>query len=240
MECDSNHNVQGTGAELTETTIYVRMSRAEVRRRLAALPRDAQKSTSVPEAAGRGAQRTIGAAFVVKSRGSADETGLRWPALSPVTVAKRLRKMHPTGDRLRPSSALSPAQRELWWNFYRSALAKYKDKAHAARVAWSQVKRRGGYGHYDKRGVGTVPILVDTEALLASFQGGEYEVFRVVPSTVTLGTDRVGALAHHRGTAKLPQRRLWPRPVNWNTAWWSSILSSTCAGVVELVKQRFR
>src|SRR5437868_10069394 len=77
--------------------VRTRLSRAEARRVIAALP--AVASGRAPDTTGeaRRMQLAIGAvalslvkqAFVQKSEGRADEAGLRWEPLAPSTVAKR-------------------------------------------------------------------------------------------------------------------------------------------------------
>lgn len=42
--------------------------------------------------------------------------------------------------------------------------------------------------------------------------------------SVTVGTNRKGAAAHHKGIpGRLPQRRLWPEPQKWPAEWWQGI-----------------
>ena len=226
------------------TTIYARMTRAELRRRLYAIPSDARAggtADQIIEKAGTAALSRAQRAFLVKSGGGTDETGARWKPLAPATVAKRLRKREKTKEQERPSSALSASFRELWWDFYRRALWRFKEKDIAARVAWAQIKRLGGLPHYDKYGAFGVPILRDTDALFMSLiPGASHNIFRVKPGEGEFGSDRKGAAAHHKGAKNLPQRRLWPEPRRWTSAWWQDVLEGAREGVIALITEKLQ
>lgn len=206
-----------------------------VLRRIPAAAKEDSALILVPT--GVAASRRVRQAFLTKSQGGTDETGARWAPLARSTIERRLRKKKPTTER--PSSALSPAQREKWWAFYRRALSQLHDKGAAARVAWVKLKRVGGVGHYDKYGASGIPILRDTEALYESLvPGAEYNIFRVGPGILDLGTTRPGAAAHHSGGKNLPQRRLWPPPDQWTSAWWQEILLDARAGLVQFIVRK--
>lgn len=220
-----------------ETVVYVRKPRAEVLRRLHSVPHLAKEggpADVILSRAGIVASRRIQNSFLAKSFGGTDETGERWAPLARATVLKRLRRMNPTTDR--PSSALTPADREKWWNIYRYALAQTHNKATAAKIAWVRLKRSGGVGLYDKYGASGLLILRDTDALWRSLQPGTlYNVFRVLPGQCELGTSRPGATAHHAGAKNLPQRRLWPHPRDWTSAWWQDVLSEARIGLMQFI-----
>ncbi len=90
-----------------------------------------------------------------------------------------------------------------------------------------------------------IDILRDTGKLLRTLSPGSTiaeKVFRVAPGSVTIGTSRKGAAAHHKGVPlrNLPQRRLWPKPKNWPPGWKRDILEPLRAGVVKLIVKRLR
>lgn len=227
---------------MTETTVYVRMPRSRVHSIIRSIPAAARQggpADDILKRAGDAFLSRVHRAFLIKSRGGTDECGDRWKPLARSTVLKRLRKKNPTRESDRPSSALSPMQREKWWGYYRGALAKYKDKGIAAKVAWKQL---GGGGHYDKYGSTSLGILLDTEELLRSLQpgGSKSQVFRISPGEVKVGTNRKGALANHKGGGNLLQRRLWPPPQKWTSAWWQEMLRSASIGVAQLIVEKLK
>jgi hypothetical protein len=61
------------------------------------------------------------------------------------------------------------------------------------------------------------------------------QVFRVRPGSVTFGTSRPEADKHHRGTRRLPRRRLWPQPERWPTLWWRRLLGQASQGIVHVI-----
>lgn len=190
-------------------------------------------------------------AFVVKSRGGTDEAGERWQPLAPSTVARRNAKprRRPRGT-THPSAALTPKQRQRWWELYKRGLAWFKgDKAHAAAGAWVKLRAEGGARTLaEKFGLGQVEILRDTGLLKNSLSPGvppdaagsspprvKHQVFRLGRGEVTIGTNRQGAAAHHRGLGHVPERRLWPRVSRWPARWWQLILGQLRQGVVEVI-----
>lgn len=229
---------------MTDTVVYARLPKAQVRELLYGIPAAATQggpADVILQKAGVAFLNRASLAFLIKSRGGTDECGDRWAPLAKATILKRLRKLQPTKEQDRPSSALSPELKEKWWGFYRGALAKYKDKGIAAKVAWTQLKRLGGVGHYDKYGSFSLGILRDSEELLRSLQpttSSVHQVFRVGPGEATIGTNRKGALANHQGGKYLPQRRLWPPPEKWTSAWWQDILRSARLGVIQLIVEQ--
>lgn len=224
---------------MNEVTLYVRKPKAEVLRKLYSVPQTAKEGGPADIILVKALTATsdkVVEAFRVKSRGGTDITGAKWKRLSPYTIAKRLRKVSPTTDR--PSSALSSNQRDQWWNYYRRALAWTHKKDAAARIAWAQMRRRGGIGHYDKYGFNTVLILRDTEDLLRSLTpGASLNIFRISPGRGELGSERRGAAAHHAGAKNLPQRRLWPHPQEWTSEWWKEILEEARSGLVQFIAE---
>lgn len=196
-------------------------------------------------------------AFIVKSHGGTDETGLRWPPLSPATIAYRRRHagLPPASQRteLRPSASLTVRQRLRWKSLYARLLRKYRgDKGHAAAVAWLILKSEGATTLLKQYGGTPVDILRDTGELLTSLSPGsapdarhatpvQSQVFRVGINSVVVGTTRKGASGHHHGIpGKLPQRRLWPKPSTWPQDWWDSIAEPVQEAVIEVIQQLLR
>lgn len=233
-------------------TVYARASRAEVRRALSGLPGAALSGGAVADAmltrCGLALLGRIRQAFVIKARGGTDEAGGWWAPLSPKTVAYSKTRQRGRGGRTRaekarasrPSQALTQRQQDRWWEVYRRQLAiRRGDRGHAAAVAWLVLKGEGARTLVDKYGHRQVEILRDTGLLLSSLSpgtGAAESVFRVGRGEVTVGTNRKGAAAHHRGVpGRLPQRRLWPDPRNWPASWWRDILVELRAGILDLM-----
>jgi hypothetical protein len=99
-------------------------------------------------------------------------------------------------------------------------------------------------GKQSKKKQGERGILRDTGALLASLSPDKEsrdQVFRVGPGSVTVGTNRRGALAHHGGVpGRLPQRRLWPAPKKWPGTWWQPVLRQVQLGIVDIAVRLIR
>lgn len=223
------------------TTVHVRMSRARVMQIIGGVAAKAAATSTVAAAATGAVAKRVQKAFLVKSRGATDECGHRWASLSPVTALKKLRKKEPTGDKLRPSSALSPQDRDQWWAYYRRALARHHDKSIAARIAWERIKRLDGVPLFDKYAlVRSVGILRDTDTLLRSLSIGEpFNVMRMSSGRCDYGTRRIGASAHHTGS-NVPQRRLWPPPKDWSKAWWQNVLNEARDEIVTILLNDLR
>jgi hypothetical protein len=66
------------------------------------------------------------------------------------------------------------------------------------------------------------------------------QVFRIERAAVVVGTSRRHALVHHEGRGHVPQRRLWPAPATWPTAWWDNILAEAQKGIVDIAIEIFR
>lgn len=253
--------------------VHVRMSEEEVEALLANLPRLASGAAPGGGSAAQAILVRIGSvvlrriqlAFVVKSHGGTDESGLRWKPLNPKTIAYTRRHPILSGKgtatkkwvpkaaaraEFRPSWMLTKRQRARWWALYKRGLARYKgDKAHAAAVAWIILKEEGAQTLLSTYGHGQADILNSTGLLLTSLTPGiapdaasfrppkqPLQIFDIAPGTVVVGTLRKGAVAHHYGVpGKLPQRRLWPEPARWPSSWWTNILESATLGVIDLV-----
>ncbi len=234
-------------------TIHTRATNDALRQLLSKLPADARSADGILTRVGLAILGRIKRAFVTKARGGTDEAGDRWQPLSPKTVAYSRTRQRGKGGRTKaekkrpnfPSQALNAKQQEQWWQVYRRALAWRKgDKAFAARIAWSVLKKLGAQTLLMKYGGRNVEILRDTGLLLNSLSPGSgtpEQVFKVGGGAVTVGTNRKGAAGHHNGIpGRLPQRRLWPSPGKWPKNWWDDLLATVREGILEMATQRIR
>lgn len=251
-----------------EVVVYTSLPRNDVLRLLERLPSSIQRSSSdiadpvrvLLVRIGLAALFRIQKAFIVKSRGGTDETGLRWAPLSPRTIAYSRR--HPGLPKRRPrrqyhpSYALTKKQRDRWWTIYKRSLARYAgDKAHAARAAWFVLKQEGATTLFDRYSKTQVDILRDTGLLLNSLSPvtppqsatssppkRDKQIFLLRRGEVRIGTNRKGAAAHHEGNPrrKLPQRRLWPEPGKWTPQWWDDLLTQARQGIIDIVLHLLR
>jgi hypothetical protein len=241
---------------MSKITIYVRANRWVVRQAVMKLPAAARTGGALAGAmmtrCGLALLGRIRTAFIVKARGGTDDAGDKWPPLSPTTIAYRRR--HPGVPRQsiraahRPSWMLTSKQNRRWWGLYRHGLAMFEgDKGQAARRAWFILKSEGAETLIGRYGNANVEILRDTGLLLNSLSPGvekvsrhnirsrHHQVFNIGPGEVIVGTNRKGALAHHKGIpGRLPQRRLWPDPAKWPSSWWLDITEQVQQGLVDL------
>lgn len=239
---------------MSETVIHVRGTRRDVRRIINQAAAAASGKSSQAQEIVEGMQTRIGMvalghirdAFVTKARGGTDESGLSWPPLKRSTIAYSRR--HPGVPKsniraaFRPSWMLTDKQRNRWWEVYRRCLASTRgDTGKSAQIAWATVKREGATTLLEKYGDTQVEILRDTGLLLNSLSPGvspgsvENQVFRLAPGEIIIGTNRKWAGTHHHGTARIPQRRLWPSPENWPESWWKDIAAEAKQGYIDCV-----
>ena len=201
-------------------------------------------------------------AFVVKARGGTDEAGISWPPLSKKYLAygrgpkssRRVGGHSPQGG----DGALTKAQVDKWWVYYRQALAWLATtepikaaKGHAAAIAWSKIKKEGGRTKLMVLGNRPHEILRDRGILLNSltpgfasgdrYIGTEHQIYRTRPGEITVGTNVPYANAHHEGIG-VPKRQLWPDADKIPDSWWVQILAPATEqiinGVAELLERR--
>jgi hypothetical protein len=205
-------------------------------------------------------------AFIAKARGGADETGLRWPLLAKSTIAYSRR--HPgvplgkTRAKSAPSWMLTKKQRERWWSLYRQyggtapegATYHKSGRSFAAAIAWRILKHEGAKTLMSEYGNTKVDILRDKGLLFNSLSPGvavgdpppppnppkpRHQVFRTRRGEVIVGTSRLWAGTHHKGTRRIPQRRLWPEPKRWTASWWADVLNQGRMGVIDILLYLF-
>lgn len=237
---------------MIRVTIHTQATEEAIRRALELVPQEAkgdgQAAHDMRLRMGLALLGCIKQAFIVKARGGTDDAGDRWAPLKPSTIAYSRTRSRGRGGRTgsersrgsRPSQALSTAQQERWWRLYRQGLAIYNgDKGNAARRAWGIMKSEGVSTLVSKYGNRPVEILRDTGALLNSLSPGAPsadQVLSVAPGSVTVGTNRKWAAAHHNGVpGRIPQRRLWPPVERWPAGWWADILAEAQAGVLRII-----
>lgn len=183
-------------------------------------------------------------AFIVKADGGTDEMGVRWPPLSPVTIANRR-----VGTREGKSSALIQIRERVRKRETRKVLKRFRlslpeDEAQRrAKIVGSLAATRvTGRTKIETLGGRQVEILRDTGVLLNSLgpgritgsgvnisyskppgEGGEEQIFEVGAGEVIVGTNVIYAATHQHGDAgrNIPARPFLPdanHPVP--SAWW--------------------
>lgn len=191
-------------------------------------------------------------AFIVKAAGGTDEAGLRWPPLAKSTVAYSRRhpgvpknvKGSPNRASFAPSFMLTVKQRKRWWQLMRIV---------GPARAWIILKDEGAKTLIGEYGDAPAQILRDTGLLLNSLSPGvesayapssppsvEDQVFKVGSGEVIVGTNRKHARAHHEGTSRIPQRRLWPMPSTWPQSWWDDLSESGRTGMIDILLHLLR
>lgn len=248
-------------------TVYVKAKRAEILKLIQAIPTACRGNVSEANAAARALMVRVGmvalgrisTAFIQKSNGGADDTGLQWKPLKPETVAYSRRHpgvLYPGHARApyAPSWMLTAAQRTRWWQLYRNfggtrpAGRAYHarprgDGGWAAARAWNVIKAEGAKTLLIVYGNAPHEILRNTGLLLNSLSPGvnvPEQIFNVENAKVTVGTKRKWAALHHEGGKNMPQRRLWPKPSNWTSAWWLDCLEELRKGSIEVSQAMLR
>ncbi len=234
------------------STVHVRATRAELRKLFARLPSWVSGARSGPPLVqqlqvrvGLSVLSLIQEAFIIKSRGGSDETGLRWAPLSPNTIAYS--RKHPDVPKKKvrakfaPSWMLTPHWRRYWWELVRAG--------HHPGSAWRIIKEGGARTLMMVYGGTKVDILRDTFLLFNSLSPAQppdtagtapvktpAQVFRLQRGEVIVGTSRKWAHTHHQGVpGRIPQRRLWPETSRWTARWWSIMLTQYRLGVIDIV-----
>jgi hypothetical protein len=178
--------------------IYLKASRSEgvamIRDFVAAITgapnRFSYAAESVMTAIGFAALGDIHQDFVRKARGGVGEDGVRWPPLSPKTLAysrrfgsgekSRLKKAAGLGRANNQRGLLTAQQNKRWKRVYGQSLARFaasmdigSAKARAAQVAWATLKKEGARTKLEVFGNRPHEILRDTGVLLNSLSPGQ-------------------------------------------------------------------
>jgi len=221
-------------------------------------------------------------AYVMKSRGGTDEMGVTWPKLSQAYVAYHRRfgpgekarlkqaaglgRAHRTAPGNKPG-LLTKAQLKRWRGIYSGLLRRFmlsegerEAKSHAARIAWSIVKKEGAKTMLEVFGNRQVEILRDTGVLLNSLSpgqltgsgenigylkpggaGGSEQIMEAEGGHVIVGTNVAYASRHQRGGDGVPARPFLPdeqHPVP--RVWWERWLAVANRALVVSVQIFFR
>jgi hypothetical protein len=195
-------------------------------------------------------------------RGMSGADGNKWRPLSPEYLAySRGPKSTRRAGGLAPGGKdgyLSKDELALWRRIYADRLAFFimrepdrEAKAHAAAIAWLELKRLGAQTKLQKLGTEKVPgvdyqMLVDRGTLRISLQYGvlsergpdaDYQpqrnqVFDSTPGQLVVGTRVPYAAAHHAAKNPRRRRRLWPE--RFPADWWRQILGQAQGGLVKI------
>lgn len=232
-------------------------TRADLMQRLRQLP--AILNGTVPDPVGfvQGMQLRLGVqllskiqqAFLVKASGGTGEDGIKWPPLSPETIARR--RLGPADRKALTIKARAPklteAQRRKQEKEIRKRAQLMQVKfGMAARkaegLARAQVEaagRRAGLIKSKRAYLSAreVQILIDTSELFRSLSpgvdgpsGAPGQIFQSMPGRVIVGTNKKPW--HHRGNARLPARHYWPPGGDLPASWWDVLMTTYREGLL--------
>lgn len=178
--------------------IHFRGSREDAKQLIGEFVRTLGGSGSAVSAYARGVFLAIGFAalsdiqadFVRKARGETGEDGVKWPRLSPKTLAysrrfgpgekSQLKKAAGLGRGNNQRGLLTAAQNKRWKQVYGTRLARFAAsmpmgaaRAKAAQIAWEVVKAEGAKTKLEVFGNRQHEVLRDSGNLLNSLSMGE-------------------------------------------------------------------
>jgi len=178
-----------------------------------------------------GALSDIKTAFIAKSRGGTDELGIKWPPLSPATIANR--RVGPKDKRdnadIAEREKIRKRETAKALKRYRLSLPEDEAQRRAKIVGGLKATWQTGKTKVETLGARDVEILRDTGVLFNSLspgnltrggggnltyakptaEGGEEQTFDVKPGEVIVGTTVAYASTHQRGD---PDRNIPARP----------------------------
>lgn len=233
------------------TTVF-RGTREDISRTVSNLAEILSGRAADPDGIGRGFLSAIGFAalsdikdaYVTKARGGTDEMGIRWPELSPTTVANRR-----VGHRDRRENTDIARRERIRQRETRRALSRFRlslpegeAQRRAAIVGGIKATQLTGRTKLQTLGNRQVEILRDTDVLLNSLspgelsnqgrytkptaEGGEEQIFELAPGEVTVGTNVKYASTHQHGDSSrnIPARPFlpgdqYPVPSVWWARW---------------------
>lgn len=178
-------------------------------------------------------------AYIVKAQHGTDEAGLKWPELSPRTIAARLARVKSTRkfheDVVAANRRFRLARQRLQDVPGDAARRLEHTRAANELVRASKKLREAGEN---------MEILRDTGRLFNSLSPGvkgdlmSDGILEVSPGQATFGTNVEYAERHHLGdpSTHLPQRRLWAEPQAWPDIWWKDIGEAVATGIAEIVR----
>ncbi|MEL7336645.1 MAG: hypothetical protein AAFN70_10640 [Planctomycetota bacterium] len=220
------------------TSMAVKVARDCVAALTGAQNRHTSAARSVHTVIGFALLSSVKSDFVRKARGGTGDDGIKWPPLSPKTLAYS--RNPPAGARRGyapggKSGLLTKAQLNRWNEVYRQQLARFAmsldlgaAKSRAAAFAWKVIKSEGGKTKLGEWGNRPHEILRDTGVLLNSLSpgtiggdnvnlqyvppaapGGNQQVFVLRPAGIIVGTNVPYASTHQNGD---PKRNIPARP----------------------------
>lgn len=197
-------------------------------------------------AVGNAALHDIHQAYLVKAAGGTDEMGIKWPPLSPKTIAQR--RVGPRDVRKNPEikERKKIVDREYRKNLRRlkMSLPESQAKRRARQLAERTATRETGKTKFDTLGTRRVEILRDTGVLLNSLgpgelfvsgttpiynkpsgEGGDQQVMEPLPGSIIVGTN-VRYADYHQSReprTRLPRRQFLPDDEQQiPTQWWDN------------------
>jgi hypothetical protein len=209
---------------------------------------------------GMAALSDIRLAYEVKAKGGTDAMGIKWPPLSPETIARR---------RVGPRDLKDPAIKERetirkreYRKLYKRLLASMPDaeaRQKAKHIAGIRATRQTGRTRVDVLGNRVVEILRDTGVLMNSLgpgeltaggeyqkphdEGGEHQILEVNPGHVIVGTNVLYAGTHQHGdpSRNIPQRKFLPESNSDVPAeWWDNWLEAGADALEQSAKVLFQ
>lgn len=236
-------------------TISFRGSREDLSRIISLAADIASGDTRDRQNIGKGINSAIGLAalsdikrsYVDKARGGTDEMGIKWPPLSPVTIANRRvgRGASPeikARERIRKREAKKALAR------FRLSLPEPEAQRRSKIVGGLKAFHETGKTKVQALGGRSVEILRDTGVLLNSLSPGDLGPDQVFETDkvgeVTVGTNIVYAGTHQRGnpSKNIPARPFlpddnYPVPDAWWNNWVRAANRALLSGLIRLVKQ---
>ncbi len=233
---------------MTQGPVIYRGSRQELREIINRLPAIVAGTKPDERGVGESFRNALGFAvlgsvkesFVLKSRGGTDEMGIKWPPLSPATIANR--RVGPrAGKEARERERIKKREAKKALRRYRMSLPEKEAQRRAAIVGGLKARHIMGKTKLEILGRRDVEILRDTGVLLNSLtpgdlqegryipptqEGSENQVFETISNEVVVGTNVAYAGVHRDGSRKknIPARPFlpnedYPVPETWWSRW---------------------
>lgn len=232
-------------------------TRADLMQRLRQLP--GILAGTIPDPAGfvEGMQLRLGVQllskiqqdFITKSQGGTGEDGIKWPPLSPETIARR--RLGPADRKALTIKARAPKLTESQRRKQEKDIRKRaqlmqvkfgmgtKQAMGLARAQVEAAGRKAGLIKSKKAYLSAreVQILIDTSELFRSLSpgvdgpsGAPGQIFKSLPGRVIVGTNKKPW--HHRGNARLPARHYWPPGGDLPSSWWDVLMTTYRSGLL--------
>ena len=200
---------------------------------------------------GFAALSSIKDAFIIKSRGGTDEMGIKWPPLSPATIAARKvsREEEKSSPDIKDRQAVARREEKKRMRTLPPGMNPKEARAIARRYGQIKATRETGRKKIEVLGFRQVNILRDTGKMFNSLQpgrlngssyspptdeGGENQIFEATPGLVTVGTRDVKFPTHNFGRPAMkdkngrtlpaiPRRQVFPDSnAEIPSQWWEA------------------